>query len=111
MKDYPTSIEEAVKVAQTEMQKQGVHPKAGVCFVSTRIHTDSSGKKNLEICQAGDASLILVDKQGSVKFASDDESFVTALIKAGAISILYGIRLFYPPSHTHEIRSNRAGRR
>lgn len=58
---------------------------AGSCFISAKIIKEN-GQKLLDVSQAGDAKLVVYDKDGEIKFESQDESLVQKLVSAGAMT-------------------------
>jgi len=73
------------------MRKQGMH-EGGAVYLAGRIERNG---KELSICQAGDAKLIVVDSNGKIKFASEPTSLRDAPSASGAgfAAIETGVKL------------------
>ncbi|MFZ1020030.1 MAG: hypothetical protein WAN61_03530 [Minisyncoccia bacterium] len=79
-----TNIDFAVNQAKLRMSEQGVEG-GGAVFISAQLNIGPNGKF-LNISQLGDAKLIIIKKDGTVRFESKDESLVQTLVDGKVIT-------------------------
>ena len=78
-------ISSAAEKAQREMFEAGLYKRDGAVFISGRI-VAREGKKFLEVFQAGDAALVIIKKDNSISFESQDDSQVRLLVETKNIT-------------------------
>ncbi len=108
----PGDVVSATVKAKQEMTEQKLG-EGGAVFISVEVITQEqkgeSITKSLKILQSGDAKLIIIKKDGTISFESQDDSWSQALVEAGQITsdqALYNTRrhqVFNSISSTDEI--------
>ncbi len=79
--DIDTAIQDAIQ----EMRNHKDITNGGALFISAKLKEGPNGKL-LEIRQAGDCRLIIIKKDGDIRFESEDESLVQILLQSGQIT-------------------------
>ncbi|MBP6884054.1 MAG: SpoIIE family protein phosphatase [Candidatus Pacebacteria bacterium] len=81
----PLDIKGAVGRAKLSMKEKGFFERTGACFITARI-LENNKKKNLEVWQQGNCSVVIFSEKGIIKFKSEDDVFVNTLVKGGQIT-------------------------
>jgi serine/threonine protein phosphatase PrpC len=80
----PLDLKTAAENAKMRINKHNLG-MSGACFLAAKVREDAEGKK-LDYCQAGDVGLIIIGKNGKIKYKSTDQSFSNVLVKYGNIT-------------------------
>lgn len=71
---YPEDIEKAVEEARKEFEKENLASNAGACLITAQIIFENESMY-VDTRQAGDAHMIIVNKDGSLVCESIDETY------------------------------------
>lgn len=80
----PDDIQSAVLIAKTRMEEAKIGV-GGAVFVATKLVQEPSGK-SVEFSQCGDSKMMIIKKDGSVKFESRENTMAQTLVENKAMT-------------------------
>lgn len=90
--ESPRDMRKALQISATNMRAhiakhnpellQSEQAVAATCFLTARI-VEHEGKPHLDIWQAGDARILVLDADGNITFVSEDQTLATEKFKHG----------------------------
>lgn len=82
---YPDDIDKAVEEARKKYKDRALHKDSGTCFASVQIIFEDE-KKYVNIKQAGDVHVIIVNEDETLAFESKDETSAQRLVDSKQIT-------------------------